>query len=100
MEALSNNEVKKLLSLKLRNWSFDENHLHRDLKFDTFIEAFSFMTAVAIEAEKMDHHPDWSNVYNRVFIKLGTHDAKGVTQMDFDLAQTIDKLFEKYELII
>ena len=96
MKALSKTEVREFLSVKLRNWSFDGNHIKRDLKFKSFVEAFSFMTAAAIEAEKMDHHPDWSNVYNSVVIKLTTHDANGITQLDFDLAQTIDSLFEKY----
>jgi 4a-hydroxytetrahydrobiopterin dehydratase len=54
------------------------------------------MTAVALVAEKMDHHPDWSNIYNSVTIDLNTHDANGITQMDFDLAQSIDRLFECY----
>jgi 4a-hydroxytetrahydrobiopterin dehydratase len=52
------------------------------------------MTAVAFEAEKMNHHPDWSNVYNTLNIKLNTHDANGITQNDFDLAGIIDKLFD------
>ncbi len=54
------------------------------------------MTSVALQAEKADHHPDWSNVYNIVNIKLNTHDAKGITKADFHLAATIDKLFEFY----
>ena len=54
------------------------------------------MTAVAIEAEKMDHHPEWSNVYNSVSINLNTHDANGITLLDFDLAHTIDRIFENH----
>ena len=97
MKALSRIEVKELLSDNLKNWSFDGNYLKRDFEFKSFVEAFSFMTAVAIEAEKIDHHPDWSNVYNRVAIKLNTHDAKGITILDFDLANTIDRVFERYK---
>jgi len=93
MKALSENEVTAFLSEKLTGWAFEGEFLIRDFKFKTFVDAFSFMTAVAIEAEKMDHHPDWSNVYNRVVIKLNTHDASGITSMDLRLAQTIDRLF-------
>ena len=97
MKALSKIEVKEFLSDNLKNWSFDGIYLKRDFEFKTFVEAFSFMTAIAIEAEKIDHHPDWSNVYNSVRINLNTHDAKGITKMDFDLADTIDRVFEKYK---
>jgi 4a-hydroxytetrahydrobiopterin dehydratase len=92
MKALTKTEVKKYLSANLKNWSFDGEYIKRDFKFKTFVQAFSFMTAVALEAEKIDHHPEWNNVYNKVTINLNTHDAKGITQLDFDLASTIDKL--------
>ena len=97
MKALSKMEVEEFLSDNLKNWSFDGNCLKRDFKFKTFVEAFSFMTAIAIEAEKIDHHPDWSNVYNSVRINLSTHDAKGITKLDFDLADVIDRVFENYK---
>lgn len=93
MKALSTTEVKKLLSEKLKNWSFDGTFLTRIFKFGDFVSAFSFMTAVALLAEKIDHHPDWSNVYNTVTIKLNSHDAKGITELDFQLAESIDKIF-------
>jgi len=96
MKALSKVEVTEFLKDKLKNWSFDGNGIKRDFKFKTFVEAFSFMTEVALEAEKLDHHPDWSNVYNSVSITLNTHDAKGITTLDFDLANKIDKVFENY----
>jgi Pterin-4a-carbinolamine dehydratase len=96
MKAFSNTKVKKLLSAKLKSWSFDGIHLSRNFKFKNFVNAFSFMTAVALEAEKMDHHPEWSNIYNSVTINLNTHDANGITQLDFDLAQYIDRIFESY----
>lgn len=95
MKPFSTNEIKEFLSSKIKNWSFDGTYISRDLKFKNFTEAFSFMTAVAFEAEKMNHHPDWSNVYNNVTIKLNTHDANGITQADIDLAGKIDKLFER-----
>ncbi|RAI03329.1 4a-hydroxytetrahydrobiopterin dehydratase [Acuticoccus sediminis] len=63
----------------------------RTLKFKTFNEAFGFMTQVALTAEKMNHHPEWSNVYNRVSIRLTTHDTGGLTEKDFALAREIDR---------
>jgi len=62
------------------------------------VDAFSFMTAVALEAEKSDHHPDWCNVYNKVEITLSTHSAKGITRNDFDLAGKIDAVYKHYNL--
>lgn len=94
MKPFSKAEVKELLSSKLKSWSFDGTSISRNFKFKTFVNAFSFMTAVALVAEKMDHHPEWSNVYNSVTINLNTHSAKGITQVDFDLAESIDGLFE------
>lgn len=75
-------------------WKEENNTLHRDFEFRSFSEAFAFMTRVALIAEKMDHHPSWSNVYNKVSISLSTHDAVDVvTSKDHDLAAAIDKLF-------
>lgn len=96
MKALSKIEVEEFLAVNLKSWSFDGNFIKRDFKFKNFVEAFSFMTAVALEAEKMDHHPNWSNVYNGVSISLSTHYANGVTKMDFDLASKIDVVSERY----
>lgn len=94
MIALSEQEVIKYLGLHLKEWSFEKNAIKRDFKFKTFVEAFSFMTAVALEAEKLNHHPDWSNAYNRVSIGLTNHEANGITQLDFDLADTIDRIYK------
>jgi 4a-hydroxytetrahydrobiopterin dehydratase len=96
MKALSNTEIKELLSGKFTQWSYNETFITRKLQFKNFVEAFSFMTAIALEAEKINHHPDWSNVYNNVVFKLSTHDANGVTMKDFDLATTIDRIFNYY----
>ncbi|MCS6944920.1 MAG: 4a-hydroxytetrahydrobiopterin dehydratase [Sutterellaceae bacterium] len=65
----------------------------REFQFLDFAQAFAFMTRVALEAEKRDHHPDWCNVYNRVTITLTTHDAGGLTARDFDLARAIDAAY-------
>jgi 4a-hydroxytetrahydrobiopterin dehydratase len=76
-------------------WSLREDHLaiHRSFRFADFSAAFAFMTRVALAAEKTDHHPEWSNVWNRVDITLTTHDAGGLSKRDFALAQIIDALF-------
>jgi len=68
-------------------WELKDNKLHISLKFADFVAAFAFMTAAALHAEKMDHHPEWKNVYNRVEIDLTTHDAGGITELDFKLAE-------------
>ncbi len=74
-------------------WTEENNCLKKSFSFRNFIEAFSFMTRVALIAEKMNHHPSWSNVYNRVEILLNTHDAGGVvTDKDRKLADAIDKV--------
>ncbi|MBN8820532.1 MULTISPECIES: 4a-hydroxytetrahydrobiopterin dehydratase [unclassified Spirosoma] len=76
-------------------WQEQNNQLTRDFQFATFNEAFAFMTRVALIAEKMDHHPWWSNVYNQVSIKLSTHDAGDkVTEKDHKLAAAIDEILK------
>ena len=75
----------------LEGWSFRENGIEKSFLFRDFIDAFSFMTRVAIEAERFNHHPDWCNVWNKVTIRLSTHDAGGVTDLDFRLAERIEK---------
>jgi 4a-hydroxytetrahydrobiopterin dehydratase len=74
-------------------WQEKNNTLYKKFSFSNFIEAFAFMTKVAIVAEKMNHHPNWSNVYNTVEISLSTHDAGDiVTEKDYELAKAIDVL--------
>jgi 4a-hydroxytetrahydrobiopterin dehydratase len=76
-------------------WKEENNMLTRTFEFNNFVDAFAFMTKVAFEAEKMNHHPNWTNVYNQVTITLNTHDAGNtVTEMDYKLADKIDKLFD------
>lgn len=70
----------------------DRDAIQRSFRFEDFNAAFGFMTRVAMMAEKMDHHPEWSNVYNRVDVTLTTHDANGVTAKDVDLARFMDAL--------
>jgi len=77
-------------------WEEKENKLYRKFQFKDFSEAFAFMTQVAMAAEKMDHHPLWSNVYNQVEVWLSTHDAGDiVTEKDHKLAKQIDSIFQK-----
>ncbi|HYP08677.1 MAG TPA: 4a-hydroxytetrahydrobiopterin dehydratase [Bryobacteraceae bacterium] len=80
---------------QLPDWSVVNGKLHRELKFADFTHAFAFMAAVATVAEKMDHHPEWLNVYSRVTVDLSTHDAGGITDLDFELASAMDKLAAK-----
>ena len=82
----------------LPDWQHDAQRdaISRDFIFADFAEAFAFMTQIAIVAEKRNHHPEWSNVYNKVNVTLTTHDANGLTQRDVDLAQTMDAAFVRF----
>ncbi len=74
------------------SWVIDNKSIKKEFKFDNFIDAFGFMSKVALLSEKMDHHPDWHNTYNKVKINLTTHDKGGITTNDIKLAESIDKL--------
>tara|TARA_R110000823_G_scaffold27609_2_gene80293 strand:- start:4098 stop:4385 length:288 start_codon:yes stop_codon:yes gene_type:complete len=87
--ALSTEQIEQELT-QLEGWKLEDGKLHRACKFDDFVAAFGFMTRVALHAESMNHHPEWSNVYNQVSIALSTHDANGITQKDFKLARAIN----------
>ena len=79
-------------------WKEEDNQLKATFKFKDFVQAFAFMTEVAFVAEKQNHHPNWSNVYNTVEIHLNTHDAGGiVTDNDHQLAAAIDKIYSKFQ---
>ena len=86
--------ARAALSATLPGWAArqDRDAIHRSLRFRDFSEAFAFMTRVALLAEKHDHHPEWSNVWNRVEITLTTHDAGGLSDRDVALARAIDTL--------
>lgn len=83
-------EVQRRLS-ELADWELDNDKLHRVYQFADFIAAFGFMARVALVAESMNHHPEWSNVYNRVEVHLTTHDAGGISERDFDLARRMNE---------
>ncbi len=87
--AMSNAEVAARLA-ELDGWSHVNGTLNKRFEFDDFVAAFGWMSRVALHAEKMDHHPDWKNVYNRVDVWLSTHDADGITERDFSLAAKMD----------
>ena len=74
------------------SWIIDNKTIKKEFKFENFIEAFGFMSKVALLSEKIDHHPDWQNIYNKVKINLTTHDKGGITTNDINLAESIDKL--------
>ena len=89
--ALASNDVECRLKSQ-PGWNLEHDKLHRVFEFKSFVEAFGFKSQIAILAEKMDHHPEWSNVYSRVEVFLTTHDAAGITELDFELAEHMDRL--------
>ena len=91
MMRLSELEIEEELK-KLSEWSVNNNKLHKEFKFDNFNQAFGFMTRAAMEIEKMNHHPEWFNVYNRITVELTTHDAGGITKNDINLARILNSL--------
>ncbi len=88
---LPEDEITRRLAA-LPAWSLADGKLRREFRFRDFSEAFGFMTRAALVAEKMDHHPDWSNVFSRVTVELSTHDAGGITALDFELAAAMDRI--------
>lgn len=88
---LSDTEIDARLS-DLPGWSRADGQLRRTFEFADFVEAFGFMASVALVAERLAHHPDWSNVYKTVKVGLNTHDVGGITELDFKLAAAMSKL--------
>jgi 4a-hydroxytetrahydrobiopterin dehydratase len=76
----------------LKGWTVVNNKMHKEFEFDDFNQAFGFMTRAAMHIEKMNHHPEWFNVYNRIVVDLTTHDAGGITQNDITLAKILNSL--------
>ena len=91
---LKNDELKELFA-KIPEWEIMTHHIQREFNFGNFIEAFSFMTKVALICEKYNHHPNWENIYSKVIIKLSTHDLGGITSLDQTIASEINEIFEK-----
>ena len=91
MIRLSQSDIEEELK-NLPGWSIVNEKLHKEFEFANFNEAFGFMTRSAMEIEKMNHHPEWFNVYNRITIELTTHDAGGITKNDVNLAKILNSL--------
>ncbi|MDB3937430.1 4a-hydroxytetrahydrobiopterin dehydratase [Flavobacteriaceae bacterium] len=93
MKKLTESEIKDKIEL-LQDWDYCDNALNTDFEFDNFKDCMSAMNRIAFECEALNHHPEWKNVYNKLEIRLTTHDAGGVTDLDFKLAKTINKIVE------
>jgi 4a-hydroxytetrahydrobiopterin dehydratase len=93
MKKLTESEIKDKIEL-LQDWDYCDNALNTDFEFDNFKDCVSAMNRIAFECEALNHHPEWKNVYNKLEIRLTTHDAGGVTDLDFKLAKTINKIVE------
>ena len=91
MSKINEQELNNILT-DLSGWSLEGAKITKSFQKKDFKEAFGFMTQIALKAEQMNHHPEWSNVYNRVTIQLTTHDKGGVTEKDIELAQFIESL--------
>ncbi|MCZ2156260.1 MAG: 4a-hydroxytetrahydrobiopterin dehydratase [Bryobacterales bacterium] len=90
VEKFSDAEIASALST-LDGWSVEGGKLHKEYKFPDFVQAFAFMTAAALEIERLQHHPEWCNTYNTVRVDLTTHDCGGISQRDFELARLLDQ---------
>ncbi len=92
---VSQQELEEKLEQLKPNWRLEGGKLYRRLEFRDFVECFSFMVKVALEAEKMQHHPEWLNVYNRLEIWLTTHDLGGISTYDLYMAERIEELLKR-----
>jgi 4a-hydroxytetrahydrobiopterin dehydratase len=90
-QILTDPQLSEALS-SLPGWSVERGKLHREFNFADFVHAFSFMSAAALEAERMNHHPEWFNVWNRVTVDLNTHDSGGITAKDVALAKFMESI--------
>jgi 4a-hydroxytetrahydrobiopterin dehydratase len=91
---LSQQEIEEELG-KLKGWKVANGKLNQKFEFKDFVQAFGFMTKVAMEAEKLNHHPEWFNVYSKVTIDLVTHDIDGISNYDIELARIVNRLYDK-----
>ena len=91
MMRLSESDIDEELK-KLSGWDVKDGKLHKEFQFDNFNQAFGFMTRAAMEIEKMNHHPEWFNVYNKITVDLTTHEAGGITNNDVNLAKILNSL--------
>ena len=91
MTKATESEIQKVIA-ELGSWKINDGKLHREYRFRDFVQAFGFMSQVALLAERAAHHPEWFNVYNQVVVDLTTHEAQGITQKDFDLAREMEEI--------
>ena len=91
---LKDEELNELV-VKIPGWEIKSKKIQREFNFANFVEAFSFMTKIALICEKYNHHPNWENVYSKVIIRLNTHDLGGITNLDQILASEINKIFDQ-----
>ena len=96
MSKLSQEDIEKKI-LRFPDWEYYDNAIHGEFEFENFKDCFSAMSRIAFECEALNHHPEWTNVYNTLEIRLTTHDADGVTELDFKLAEAINKIVEVEE---
>ena len=96
-ELIEKNQLESELTKLSNKWSINDKFLICIYEFKNFNDTLSFMNKVAVKCEEIDHHPKWTNVYNRLEIELFTHDKDGLTMKDFDLAIFMDQEFESYE---
>lgn len=94
IKCLSKEEISERMKQLDIAWFFVENSISKEFLFKDFNQAFSFMSEVALIAEKLEHHPSWSNTYHKVFISLTTHDAGGLTELDFKFAKEVDIIYK------
>lgn len=100
LHTLNGEEIERALSglneTVILPWGIEDGKLSKCFQFKDFQQAFGFMTMVAMACEKMNHHPEWSNVYHRVYIQLRTHDVGSISQKDFDLASNIEAILHQW----
>jgi len=96
---LTDEEIQLALS-RLKGWQVVEGKLHREYRFKDFVEAWGFMSAAALLVQQMDHHPEWFNVYSTVRVDLVTHDAKGISRRDVDLALKLEDLASRHSRVV
>jgi len=93
MKLLSQEQIEQKL-LQFPDWEYDDNAIHAEFEFENFKDCFSAMSRIAFECEALNHHPEWTNVYNILTISLTTHSANGITEKDFKLAEAIESIVE------
>ena len=95
-ELISKDQLNQKINNLSKNWVIEDIFLKGSFVFKNFDDAFNFMKKVAIKCEDMNHHPKWTNVYNKIDVELYTHDSGGITEKDFELSSYMDSIFQKF----